>query len=151
MNRVTRAIVGGFAATVVMTLGMYFVAPMMGVHMDIAAMLGSMMGGSHAMGMVAHFVNGTVIFPLIYVYLLYRFLPGSPVARGRGLGRHPLADRPGRRDADDGRWALQRCHGRHDGVRGFAHHAPGLWIHPRCGNRRARHGRGRLAPWIRDF
>ncbi len=41
-----RAVLGGFVGTVVMTAMMYFVAPMMGLRMDIAAMLGSMLGGS---------------------------------------------------------------------------------------------------------
>ncbi len=40
-----KAILGGFAATAVMTFMMYFVAPMMiGQPMDIAAMLGSNVG-----------------------------------------------------------------------------------------------------------
>lgn len=78
-----KAILGGFIGTVVMTLMMYFVAPMMlGKPMDVAAMLGQMLGGSWMMGMVMHFVNGTVIFPLIYVYLLYRVLPGGPWLKG---------------------------------------------------------------------
>lgn len=77
-----RAVAGGFAGTAVMTLMMYIVAPMMGLNMDIAAMLAPMLGGSWMMGMVAHFVNGTVIFPLIYVYILYGLLPGSPTVKG---------------------------------------------------------------------
>jgi uncharacterized membrane protein YagU involved in acid resistance len=61
---------------------MYKVAPMMGMmKMDIAGMLGQMLGG-WAMGMAMHVVNGTVIFPLIYVFLLYRWLPGPPVVKG---------------------------------------------------------------------
>ncbi len=40
------AILGGIAGTAIMSAMMYMVAPMMGIHMDIAAMLGSMMGGS---------------------------------------------------------------------------------------------------------
>ncbi len=57
---------GGFAATAVMTFMMYFMAPMMnGQPMDIAAMLGSMLGDSWALGMMAHAVNGVLIFPLI--------------------------------------------------------------------------------------
>ncbi len=48
--RLGRAVLGGFAGTVVMTMMMYFVAPMMGVKMDIAASLGSMMGGSWSLG-----------------------------------------------------------------------------------------------------
>ena len=37
---------------------------------------------STAWWMVIHFVNGTVIFPLIYAYLLYAVLPGSPWLKG---------------------------------------------------------------------
>lgn len=80
---VGRAIVAGFVGTVAITLMMYFVAPMMmGQPMDIAAMLGSMLGGSWIAGMVLHFVNGTVIFPLIYTALLYHVLPGAPAVKG---------------------------------------------------------------------
>lgn len=78
-----KTILGGFVGTVIMTLMMYFVAPMMlGQPMDIAGMLGGMLGGSWMMGMVMHFLNGSVIFPLIYVYLLYRVLPGAPWLKG---------------------------------------------------------------------
>ncbi len=81
-----RAIIGGFAGTVAITLMMYFVSPMMGVKMDIAASLGKMLGGSWALGMMMHFVNGTIIFPLIYAFLLYRFLPGQAWAKGTYWG-----------------------------------------------------------------
>lgn len=78
-----RAMLGGFVGTVAITLLMYFVAPMMiGQPMDIAAMLGSLLGGSWIAGMVLHFVNGTVIFPLIYTYALYAVLPGGPTTKG---------------------------------------------------------------------
>ena len=78
-----KAILGGVVGTALMTLMMYFVAPMMmGQRMDIAKMLGSMMGNSWMMGMVAHIINGTVVFPLIYVFLLYKFLPGAPWLKG---------------------------------------------------------------------
>ncbi len=78
-----RAILGGFVGTAVMTLMMYFVAPMMlGKPMDIAAMLGGMLGGSWAMGLLMHFANGSIVFPLIYAYGLYRLLPGEPWLRG---------------------------------------------------------------------
>jgi len=33
-------------------------------------------------GLLMHFLNGTVIFPLIYVHLLYRWLPGAPWQKG---------------------------------------------------------------------
>lgn len=81
-----RAALGGFAGTVAMTAMMYLVAPMMGLHMDIAAMLGSMLGGSWIAGMMMHVVNGTVIFPAIYTFALYPHLPGAPAVRGAVWG-----------------------------------------------------------------
>lgn len=77
-----RAALGGLVGTLAMTMMMYVVAPMMGLRMDIAAMLGSMLGGSWVAGLMMHFVNGSVIFPAIYVYALYAHLPGSPAVRG---------------------------------------------------------------------
>jgi len=78
----SRVLLGGFVGTVALTFMMYGVAPMMlGMKMDIAAMLGQMLG-SWAMGMAIHLINGIVIFPLIYALLVYRFLPGPPVAKG---------------------------------------------------------------------
>ena len=73
-----RAFGGGFVGTVIFTLMMRFVAPMMGVRMDIVAKLGEMTHSGMAGGIFVHLLNGTVIFPLIYVYLLYRRLPGPP-------------------------------------------------------------------------
>jgi uncharacterized membrane protein YagU involved in acid resistance len=55
---------------------------MMGLRMDIAAMLGSMLGGSWIAGMMMHFVNGSLVFPAIDVYGLYAHFPGSPAIRG---------------------------------------------------------------------
>jgi len=84
---VTKAILGGLAGTAVLTMMMYLVAPMMLGHaMDIAAMLGSMMGNSWALGMAAHWMNGVLIFPLLYAFLMYKLLPGPPVVRGAMWG-----------------------------------------------------------------
>src|SRR5713101_4753554 len=77
-----RAILGGLVGTIVLTMLMYIAAPMMGIpKMDIAAMLGSMLGG-WTMGMVMHFVNGTILFPLIYAFVLFSKLRGSPITKG---------------------------------------------------------------------
>ena len=87
MIKIGRAIVGGAIGTALLTLMMYFVAPAMtGRAMDIAAMLGSMMGGSWALGMMAHLAQGIVVFPLIYVLGVYQRLPGSPWLRGMAWG-----------------------------------------------------------------
>lgn len=81
-----RSILGGFAGTLVMTGMMYMVAPMMGLHMDIAQMLGSMLANNWTAGMMMHFVNGTIIFPMIYAYLLFQWLPGNPTMKGAAWG-----------------------------------------------------------------
>lgn len=60
-----KAIAGGFLGTVVMTMMMYFIAPiMLGGPMDVAAMLGSFLGGSWLLGMLMHLINGSIVFPL---------------------------------------------------------------------------------------
>jgi len=84
---ITKAILGGFVGTAVITLMMYLVAPIMvGAKMDIAGMLGSVLGDSWWAGLGMHFVNGTIIFPLIYAFVLYGVLPGSPALKGTTWG-----------------------------------------------------------------
>jgi len=70
---------GGFVATLVMTLWVY-VTPLLGLpNVDFAGILGSylagqpsiMFSGSWWAGMVWHFLNGTLLFPLIYAYWIY--------------------------------------------------------------------------------
>ena len=89
----TRLMAAGFAGTLVMTAMMYFVAPMMGVEMDIAAMLGSMLGGSWAMGLAMHFMNGSVVFPLAFGYVVSARLTGPAAVRGMlfGVALWPVA------------------------------------------------------------
>ena len=82
----SRSIAGGFAGTLAMTMVMYVVAPMMGLHMDIAAMLGSVLGGSWTAGLVMHFVNGSLIFPAIFAFVLFNRLPGPSTAKGTVWG-----------------------------------------------------------------
>ena len=78
-----RAILGGFVGTVLLTLMTLFVAPMMtGQKMDMAARLSEMMGTGLAIGMLMHFLIGSVVFALIYGLVLFRFLPGAPWIKG---------------------------------------------------------------------
>jgi uncharacterized membrane protein YagU involved in acid resistance len=78
-----RAIGGGVAGTAVFTAMIYFIAPtMLGHPMDIAAMLSTILGNSWTLGMIAHWMTGVIIFPLIYAFVAYSLLPGPPVARG---------------------------------------------------------------------
>jgi uncharacterized membrane protein YagU involved in acid resistance len=77
--------VGGLLGTPAMTALMYVLAPVLGVNTDIVAMLGEVLGGWR-MGMLVHILNGAVIFPVAFVFLLYRFLPGSPITKGITFG-----------------------------------------------------------------
>src|SRR5262245_32924826 len=62
---------------------MYLVAPAMtGRAMDVAGMLGSMMGGGWALGMTVHIANGVLVFSLIYAFIVSPRLPGAPWFRG---------------------------------------------------------------------
>jgi Na+/H+ antiporter NhaD/arsenite permease-like protein len=80
IGRVTLA---GFVATVVLTLSMYAVAPYLaGAPTDVAGTMARALDASWEIGMLVHFINGTVIVPAIYVYFLYPLLPGPPSARG---------------------------------------------------------------------
>jgi uncharacterized protein DUF6789 len=93
--RLDRAILAGVVATLVMTLMIYAAPHLGGPRMDIAAMLGSRLHGGQMpaplsgywwMGMMMHWVNGAILFPLFYAYVLYPLLPGRPWVRGLTLG-----------------------------------------------------------------
>lgn len=80
---VGRAIAGGLVGTILLTLMMRFVAPMMtGQKMDVAGKLGDMTGMGPIAGMIMHFLVGSVIFGLIYAFVLFRLLPGAPWQKG---------------------------------------------------------------------
>lgn len=87
---VEKTILAGFAATLAITVLMY-ATPMLGwPRMDTAAMLGSIVtgippepgSGAWWMGLLLHGVNGAIVFPLLFAYMLYGLLPGRPVVKG---------------------------------------------------------------------
>ena len=75
-----RAIVAGFAATTAMTLALYVLVSVLAGRPSDSAMLGGVVAWMPAM--VLQFVNGSITLPLIYVYLVFRFLPGEPWIKG---------------------------------------------------------------------
>ena len=78
-----KAIVGGFVGTLLLTLMIRFVAPVMtGQKMDMAERLGGITGMGSIAGMVLHFLIGSVILALIYAFILFRILPGTPWQKG---------------------------------------------------------------------
>lgn len=76
---VAKAMVGGLLGTLLQTIMVYGVAPMMaGQSMDVAAMLEP----SCAPAMLTHLLSGSVIFPLGYVWLSSQTFSGPPVLQG---------------------------------------------------------------------
>ena len=76
---VAKAMVGGLLGTLLQTIMVYSIAPVMaGQSMSVAVML------EHACapGMLAHLLSGSVIFPLGYVLLSSQSLSRPPVLQG---------------------------------------------------------------------
>jgi hypothetical protein len=82
----SKVIIGGLAATAVMTIFM-LIAPFIGLpKMDYGAMLGTLFGGSPALGWVLHFVIG-IFFAFMYALIFNRYLPViNDIARGAVYG-----------------------------------------------------------------
>jgi len=87
MTNISKGIIAGLAATVV--LSMIMVAKgMMGLmpELNVIAMLSSMMSGAPVVGWVIHFAIGILVWGLAFVAVL-RILPGtSVVAKGISFG-----------------------------------------------------------------
>ena len=82
VSALPRAMIGGFAGTLVFTLMMTFLAPeMLGHPMDIAAVLGKFTGLGKPAGAVMHFLLGTIGFPIGYL-IVGPYLPGPGWLRG---------------------------------------------------------------------
>ena len=82
MSALPRAIIGGLVGTIVFTLMMKFLAPMMIGHpMDIAAVLGTFTGLGTPAGLVMHFLLGTIGFAIGFV-IVGPYLPGPDWLRG---------------------------------------------------------------------
>ncbi len=76
---VIQAMGGGLLGTLLQTIMVYGVVPMMtGQSMDIAAMLEY----PCALSVLAHVLSGSVIFPLGYMFLPAQYFPGPPVLKG---------------------------------------------------------------------
>jgi uncharacterized membrane protein YagU involved in acid resistance len=77
-----RAIIGGFAGTVVFTLMMKFLAPeVIGHPMDIGAVIGRFTGLGPPAGAVMHFLLGSLGFAIGFV-IVGPYLPGPGWLRG---------------------------------------------------------------------
>ena len=85
---ITRAVVAGISATVVMTLFTYMSA-LMNIKMDIPAMLSTMFGGNLLMGWIMHFMIG-IILAINYSVVFYSNYRINPIwLRGAIFGIIP--------------------------------------------------------------
>jgi hypothetical protein len=81
--KLLRALAGGFVGAVLFTLmGMFLAPKVIGQPMDVAVLIAPLLGGSHTAGVIAHFVTGTIVFPIAYLVLGIRWLPGPGWLRG---------------------------------------------------------------------
>lgn len=87
MQNILAGLVAGFIATVVLS-ALMIVKGMMGVmpELDVAAMIGTMMGASATVGWVVHFMIGTIAWGGGFA-LLYKNVPGdTAVVKGIVFG-----------------------------------------------------------------
>ena len=76
---VAKAMVGGLLGTLLQTIMVYGVAPMLaGQSVDVAVITGH----TCAPSLLVHLLSGSVIFPLGYVWLSSRAFSGPPVLQG---------------------------------------------------------------------
>ena len=83
------ALIGGLVATSVVTVLVY-TGPAFGLDpLGFASLLGALIvgpGASPAIGLVIHLVNGSIVLPAMYVFLVFRRLAGPPWLRGIAFG-----------------------------------------------------------------
>ncbi|THF67989.1 MAG: hypothetical protein E8G75_13720 [Sulfitobacter sp. SK025] len=87
MQNISAGLIAGFVATVVLSILM-IAKDMMGLmpELDVAAMIGAMMGASVAIGWVIHFMIGTIAWGGGFA-ILYSHIPGTgAVAKGIVFG-----------------------------------------------------------------
>ncbi len=81
-----RAMLAGLIATIIMSI-VQAMAPMMGFpRMDIAAMVGSMLGGNLVAGWIVHLMMGTILWAAVYAYIVEPRLGGAAWVRGLTYG-----------------------------------------------------------------
>lgn len=87
MNKYLSGILAGLVATIVLS-ALMIMKGMMGLmpDVDIIAMLAGQMGGSAAMGWVAHFMIGIVGYGLAYTLVFSKLPIGGHLVRGVALG-----------------------------------------------------------------
>ena len=82
-NNLIKALLGGFIGTIVFTVMGQFIAPhIIGFPMNIGKMIAGMIHSPENVGVMIHFVMGTILFPISYLLLGYNRIPGPSWLKG---------------------------------------------------------------------
>ncbi|KJG13902.1 hypothetical protein UB37_00165 [Photobacterium iliopiscarium] len=82
-NNLIKALLGGFIGTIVFTVMGQFIAPhIIGFPMNIGKMIAGMIHSPENVGVMIHFVMGTILFPISYLLLGYNRIPGPGWLKG---------------------------------------------------------------------
>ena len=82
-SNVIKAFIGGFLGTLAFTLMGKFIAPhLIGHSMNVAAIIAHMLGTTDSVGLMMHFMVGSIIFPIGYLLIGYKYIPGPGWLRG---------------------------------------------------------------------
>ena len=87
MNNIVKGVIAGFAATVVLSLLMMMKSAIgLMPELDVIAMLSAMMGSGLAMGWVAHFMIGSLVWGGLFALLAPKLPGGSLWLKGVFFG-----------------------------------------------------------------
>ena len=82
-NNLIKALLGGFIGTIAFTVMGQFIAPhIIGFPMNIGKMIAGMIHSPENVGVMIHFVMGTILFPISYLLLGYNRIPGPGWLKG---------------------------------------------------------------------
>ena len=82
-NNLIKALLAGFIGTIVFTVMGQFIAPhIIGFPMNIGKMIAGMIHSPENVGVMIHFVMGTILFPISYLLLGYNRIPGPGWLKG---------------------------------------------------------------------
>jgi len=87
MTPLWAGLIAGFVATTILSM-MQLMKQKMNImpQLDMIRMISGMMGASRGMGWVVHFIGGTVLYGLTYVYLFAGLGPDAHWLSGAALG-----------------------------------------------------------------
>lgn len=82
-NNIQKALLGGFIGTIVFTIMGQLIAPhIIGFPMNVGKMIAGMIHSPENVGIMIHFVMGTILFPISYLLIGYDRISGPGWLKG---------------------------------------------------------------------